>query len=118
MRSSVPRPRRRSDSFAAVRRDSDRTAIQRALIARGQAGGHRGQGSNGRGDAGRDSSGADVVRFIRRCIEADVRFKATAGLHHPLRAEFPLTYDAGAPVGAMFGYLNVFLAAGIHERRE
>ncbi|MDB4875846.1 MAG: hypothetical protein JWM41_2292 [Gemmatimonadetes bacterium] len=52
-----------------------------------------------------------VVRFIRRCIGAGVRFKATAGLHHPLRAEYPVTYDAGAPVATMYGYLNVFLAA-------
>jgi hypothetical protein len=52
-----------------------------------------------------------VVRFIRRCLEAGVRFKATAGLHHPLRAEYPVTYAAGAPVSVMYGYLNVFLAA-------
>ena len=39
-------------------------------------------------------SAADVVRFMRRCIDAGVRFKATAGLHHPLRAEYPLTYEA------------------------
>jgi hypothetical protein len=56
-------------------------------------------------------STAVVARALRRCIDAGVRFKATAGLHHPLRAEYPLTYDAGAPVGVMYGYLNVFLAA-------
>jgi hypothetical protein len=56
---------------------------------------------------------ANVVRFIRRCLEARVRFKATAGLHHPLRAEYPLTYDAAAPRGEMFGYLNVFIAAAL-----
>jgi len=54
-----------------------------------------------------------VVRFIRCCIVAGVRFKATAGLHHAVRGEYRLTYDAAAPTGAMFGFLNVLLAAGM-----
>jgi hypothetical protein len=58
-------------------------------------------------------SASAVVRFIRRCLEAGVPFKATAGLHHPVRAEYPLTYDADAPRGMMFGYLNVFVAAAL-----
>jgi hypothetical protein len=56
-------------------------------------------------------SAEHVVRFIRRCLDAKVPFKATAGLHHPLRADYPLSYEIGAPRGVMFGYLNVFLAA-------
>src|SRR5262245_38664185 len=52
-----------------------------------------------------------VVRFMRACLDAGVAFKATAGLHHPLRALYRLTYDRGGPTGLMFGYLNVFLAA-------
>ena len=52
-----------------------------------------------------------VLRFLRACLEYDVAFKATAGLHHPLRAEYPLTYEPDAPRGVMYGYLNVFLAA-------
>jgi hypothetical protein len=57
---------------------------------------------------------ANVIRFMRRCVEAGVRFKATAGLHHPLRAEYALTYEPSPPRGVMYGYLNVFLsAAGI-----
>jgi hypothetical protein len=54
-----------------------------------------------------------VARFVRGCLRAGVPFKATAGLHHPLRASYRLTYDEGAPTGLMFGYLNVFLAAGL-----
>jgi hypothetical protein len=56
---------------------------------------------------------ADIVRFMRRCAEAGVSFKATAGLHHPIRAEHRLTYAADAPVGSMYGYLNVFLTAAL-----
>ena len=56
-------------------------------------------------------SAAWVVRFMRACLDAGVAFKATAGLHHPLRAVYRLTYDHGGPTGLMFGYLNVFLAA-------
>lgn len=54
-----------------------------------------------------------IVRFMRRCLDAGVAFKATAGLHHPLRAEYPLTYADDAPVAPMYGYLNVFLAAAL-----
>lgn len=38
-------------------------------------------------------------------------FKATAGLHHPLRAPHPLSGEADAPRAVMHGFLNVFLAA-------
>ena len=53
---------------------------------------------------------SDLVRFIRACLSAGVPFKATAGLHHPLRAEYRLTYEPDSPRGAMFGFLNLFLA--------
>jgi hypothetical protein len=53
-----------------------------------------------------------VAGFLRACRTARVPFKATAGLHHPLRCVKPLTYEANAPQGTMHGFLNVFLAAG------
>jgi hypothetical protein len=56
---------------------------------------------------------AQLARFVVRCARAGVPFKATAGLHHPLRGEFRLTYEPGAPHGTMFGFLNVFLAAAL-----
>ncbi|HLJ48726.1 MAG TPA: hypothetical protein VKU01_22070 [Bryobacteraceae bacterium] len=58
----------------------------------------------------------DLARFILRCHEHDVPFKATAGLHHPIRGSHPLTYEAGSPCHTMFGFLNVFLAAAFGRR--
>jgi hypothetical protein len=51
-----------------------------------------------------------LVRFLRACIGSRVPFKATAGLHHPLRAEYRLTYELDSASGTMFGFLNLFLA--------
>ncbi|MEP6999805.1 MAG: hypothetical protein ABI969_04965 [bacterium] len=58
---------------------------------------------------------AHCARFLARCAEFGVPFKATAGLHHPLRGEYRLTYADDAPRGTMFGFLNVF-AAGVFAR--
>jgi len=54
-----------------------------------------------------------AVEFIRLCGAANVAFKATAGLHHPLRSVHRLTYQPGSPSGMMHGFLNVFLAAAL-----
>jgi hypothetical protein len=55
----------------------------------------------------------DVARFLATCVRAGVAFKATAGLHHPLRGAYRLTYEDESPTGTMFGFLNVFLAAAL-----
>ena len=52
-----------------------------------------------------------IIKFMRICIAANVPFKATAGLHHPLRSMQPMTYEANAPKGIMHGFLNLFLSA-------
>ncbi len=51
-----------------------------------------------------------IIRFIRTCIAANLPFKATAGLHHPVRCFKALSYEKDAPEGMMNGFLNVFLA--------
>jgi hypothetical protein len=56
-------------------------------------------------------SAADLARFLATCVTEGVRFKATAGLHHPLRGDYALTYEPGSAKGRMYGFLNVFLAA-------
>lgn len=54
----------------------------------------------------------DIIRFIKTCLEANVPFKATAGLHHPIRCFKSLTYEPNAPKGNMCGFLNLFLGTG------
>lgn len=52
-----------------------------------------------------------VAQFISTCAAGGVAFKATAGLHHPVRSDHALTYESESPRGTMHGFLNVFLAA-------
>jgi hypothetical protein len=59
-----------------------------------------------------------IAKFLRACKNAGVAFKATAGLHHPLRCVKPLTYEPNAPTGAMHGFVNVFLAAALLDQAE
>ena len=56
-----------------------------------------------------------IAAFLRGCSERGIPFKATAGLHHPIRCVRPLTYEANAPTGRMHGFLNVFIAAAMPE---
>lgn len=45
--------------------------------------------------------------------EAQVPFKATAGLHHPLRSQHRLTYEPDSPSSLMHGFLNLFVLAAL-----
>ncbi len=56
---------------------------------------------------------SQVAAFITTCVQGGVPFKATAGLHHPVRREYPLTYAPDAPRGVMHGFLNVFVGAAL-----
>lgn len=60
-------------------------------------------------------SSSKVAEFIVQCYRHGVAFKATAGLHHPVRSEHPLTYEANSACGVMHGFLNVFLGAALLE---
>jgi len=53
----------------------------------------------------------NVIEFMCQCAAANVSFKATAGLHHPLRSVHRLTYRPESASGMMHGFINVFLAA-------
>jgi hypothetical protein len=85
------------------------------LIAAVAAAGLRAKVRTGGVSADAFPAAADVARFLVACAHHGVMLKATAGLHHPVRGEYPLTYEVDAARGTMFGYLNVFLAAS-HAR--
>ncbi len=59
-----------------------------------------------------------VASAILGFASAGVAFKATAGLHHPLRRLAPLSYEPNAPVARMHGFLNLFLAAAYQGDKE
>lgn len=56
-------------------------------------------------------SGATIAHFLAAAARHKVAFKATAGLHHPVRAVHNFTYEPGSARGPMHGFVNVFFAA-------
>jgi hypothetical protein len=54
---------------------------------------------------------SQLYQFIFACAEAQVGFKATAGLHHPLPGKYPLTYEPDSSNAMMHGFLNVGVLA-------
>ena len=52
-----------------------------------------------------------LADFLIEAAWRRIAFKATAGLHHPLRSVHQFTYQPESPSGIMHGFVNVFLAA-------
>lgn len=63
-------------------------------------------------------SSQEVSRFILNCADRKLAFKATAGLHHPIRGEYALTYEPNAPRATMHGFINLLMAACLAWRGE
>lgn len=53
-----------------------------------------------------------LAGFIKECMDVNVPFKLTAGLHHPMRIDDPTTG------GVMHGFLNVLVGAALVEELE
>lgn len=57
------------------------------------------------------------VTQLAHCLltfaKAQVPFKATAGLHHPLPGRHPMTYEPDSPATSMQGFLNLAIAAAL-----
>jgi hypothetical protein len=58
-------------------------------------------------------SPAVLAAFLVTSADNGVPFKATAGLHHPVRSIQPLTYEPGASRTTMNGFLNLLVAAAL-----
>jgi len=96
-------------AYVEIPLDRDPTPLVAAIARHGA----RAKARTGGVTADAFPSAAALARFLRACTAAGLPFKATAGLHHPLRAEYRLTYAPGSSKGTMFGFLNVFLAAAL-----
>lgn len=63
-------------------------------------------------------STTQLCQCILSFAKAQIPFKATAGLHHPLPANHPLTSEPDSPSAMMHGFLNVaVLAALVHWQK-
>ena len=54
-----------------------------------------------------------LARFLGGCASRAVPFKATAGLHHPVRGSYRLTYEPQSPAAVMHGFVNLLVASGL-----
>jgi hypothetical protein len=57
-----------------------------------------------------------VATYIHACASRRLPFKATAGLHHPIRSVQALTDDPDSPRTLMHGFINVLLAGAFAWR--
>lgn len=55
----------------------------------------------------------DVAEMLRALADLHLPFKATAGLHHPVRSRRPLTYQPQSPQGVMHGFVNLCCASAL-----
>jgi hypothetical protein len=58
-------------------------------------------------------STAAVATMLKILADRRLPFKATAGLHHSIRAEHALTYRPNSPVGLMHGFVNLLCASAL-----
>lgn len=56
---------------------------------------------------------ATVADLLKALADRHIPFKATAGLHHPVRSRHPFTSAADSPGGTMHGFINLCCAAAL-----
>jgi hypothetical protein len=58
-------------------------------------------------------SSMQLTRFLIAVTRIGLPFKATAGLHHAWRGEYPLTYAEDSERHDMFGFVNLLMATAV-----
>ncbi|MFC5860925.1 hypothetical protein ACFPT7_01310 [Acidicapsa dinghuensis] len=58
-------------------------------------------------------SAASVAAMLKMLAERRMAFKATAGLHHPLRSRHRFTYQPNSDSGLMHGFINLLCASAL-----
>lgn len=99
--------------FFEIPIDRDCRGFVIAIAGNAETGGAAAKIRTGGVTPGAFPTSRDVAAFLHACIGAQVPFKATAGLHHPVRAEHALTYEPGSARSVMHGFLNLFMAASL-----
>ncbi|HXE79109.1 MAG TPA: hypothetical protein VNK41_00015 [Vicinamibacterales bacterium] len=59
-----------------------------------------------------------LARFMALCAAHEVPFKATAGLHHPFKGSYPLTYEPQSLCAVMHGFVPIVFASALLYRRR
>jgi len=54
-----------------------------------------------------------TANMLKAIADRRIPFKATAGLHHPVRSRHPLTNETDGPAGTMHGFINLACAAAL-----
>jgi hypothetical protein len=106
MTSRIPRP---LTTYFEVPMNSDGRAALQAISAAGA----RAKIRMGGVVPGAIPSIPEVAETLRELAQLRLPFKATAGLHHPVRSNRPLTYQPQGPSGTMHGFINLACAAAI-----
>jgi hypothetical protein len=53
---------------------------------------------------------SELTKFLLAVVKHSVPFKATAGLHHPYRGRYPISYAQDAAPQLMYGFVNLLVA--------
>lgn len=54
-----------------------------------------------------------ILKMLNALARRKLKFKATAGLHHPVRSQHAFSYQPDSPTGVMHGFVNLACVAAV-----